>query len=336
MNVQKIFHLTHFKLSFVGIALGLLLCEGAIRCLGVAPRVAFLSERGYRLSRNPSLGYEPVPHSQYLTDLLNDIGMRDVTHPIKKLPGVKRLAVLGDSISMGLGIANRENIYPVVLKKSLVKHDPAIEVINFSASGYNTMQEVSFLSEYGVRYQPDLVLLQYCMNDTLRHDGQIFENLLALEKGEHGLSQQRISRWLGWSHLYRLLRFRLFPVEDDTKSLDQSFVALGQNTVIDAFSRLHSLAQQHHFEVVVAIFPYLDQLSDYRSFSEHSWVTKAASEKGFKVIDLLPLFIECEKSENQRIFLDSLHPNEIGHRCIGRKMGDELVARALLKPRYDR
>ena len=91
----------------------------------------------------------------------NALGMRDDEIEAKK-DGEKRIAVLGDSFTWGVGAATGERFTEV-----MEKVDPALNVLNFGVSGYGTVQQ-SLQLDLALAQQPDAVVVALCLgNDVL-------------------------------------------------------------------------------------------------------------------------------------------------------------------------
>ena len=82
----------------------------------------------------------------------------------RRRPGVPRVLVLGDSFTFGWGVLD-EQPYPQRTETLLRAQGLDVEVINAGIPGYNTEQEAHLLDELMPRYQPDLVVLSYVVND---------------------------------------------------------------------------------------------------------------------------------------------------------------------------
>src|SRR6185369_10906142 len=104
----------------------------------------------FQLSRNPKIGYEPVPGLHYAGEDLsfydyqgssNSLGYRDREHTVAKPPGAYRILVLGDSVAAGLRIERSEDTFPFLLQDLLRAQGVNAEVMSFAVSGYNTQQE---------------------------------------------------------------------------------------------------------------------------------------------------------------------------------------------------
>ena len=126
-----------------------------------------------RRSDNREMSHEHVPNSEAVlmgvTMKINSQGLRDREFSFQKEPGVYRILILGDSMTVGWG-APVEATYPKVLEKLLEESRPDstaphCEVINTGVGNYNTSQEVAYFKEQGLRYQPDMVVLGFYIND---------------------------------------------------------------------------------------------------------------------------------------------------------------------------
>lgn len=185
------------SLVAASIAVGLAMAELVVRYFGLAPEIAVIQKGRFRLSANPKIGYEPAP-LDYQGDELrffdyrgksNLLGYRDVDHETQKPRGRYRLVLIGDSIGAGYTVDRYEDTFPSILEQTLRSKGMDAELINLSVAGYNTQQEVETLKDRGLAYEPDLVLLQFCLNDRRRDDGFILAALL-----EQQLKQAQMPR----------------------------------------------------------------------------------------------------------------------------------------------
>lgn len=99
----------------------------------------------------------------------NALGFRDDReYPLAKGPRTFRILLLGDSVTFGHGSIYR-NTYPRLLEDRLRAWKPQVDwqVWNLGVPGYNTTQELAYLSEVGPRYTPDLVIVGFYRNDVV-------------------------------------------------------------------------------------------------------------------------------------------------------------------------
>ena len=123
-----------------------------------------------RLSRNPRIIYELRPDLSFLfvgvPVEINRMGFRGRDYAFKKERGTVRIVGLGDSVMFGWGVSN-ECTYLSLIEDRLNREHPGTrwEVINTAVPGYNTAIEVAVLQEKGLKYKPDLVLVNFVGND---------------------------------------------------------------------------------------------------------------------------------------------------------------------------
>jgi len=95
-------------------------------------------------------------------------GFRDREHTLDKPDGVYRIAVLGDENSEAMSVELTQTWWwqlPARLQECGFQPSKLTEVLNFGVGGYGTAQEYVLLETTAMRYQPDLVLLQFSPND---------------------------------------------------------------------------------------------------------------------------------------------------------------------------
>ncbi len=97
----------------------------------------------------------------------NSSGFRDREFSLNKPKDTFRILVLGDSQTLGHGIDRLEDTYPKKLEEKLNRKSSNInfEVINVSGSGWNTDTQLYKFLQYGIKLDPDLVILAYYQND---------------------------------------------------------------------------------------------------------------------------------------------------------------------------
>lgn len=95
----------------------------------------------------------------------NAQGFRDDdNYTYAKSPGTIRVLVLGDSHTAGYEVS-QEATFPEVIERYLRLRGVRVEVLNTGISGFGTAEQLAFLENEGVRYQPDVVVLGFFAND---------------------------------------------------------------------------------------------------------------------------------------------------------------------------
>jgi lysophospholipase L1-like esterase len=179
--------LTRAILMAASIALTLALGELVLRAL--APGRSATDRRGLHEPRpdRPWL-YGMRPGAQGTLEIsgaevlyrINAAGFRDHAHLRPKPKGVFRVIVLGDSVAFGYGVPLAET-FPKRMEEQLAALARGagvggVEVLSLAVSGYNPYTQAELLRDLGESYAPDLVLVQFCINDlndpTLHFDAQ--------------------------------------------------------------------------------------------------------------------------------------------------------------------
>lgn len=104
---------------------------------------------------------------------INSLGLNERELNFKKGKNTIRILFLGDSITFGLGVDVDKTFVRKVenLSNSQLPCNPIlsetkrVETLNGGVSGYFTWQEIAFLRKVGLKYQPDIVVLDFYLND---------------------------------------------------------------------------------------------------------------------------------------------------------------------------
>ncbi len=104
------------------------------------------------------------PHTEFN---INSLGFRKPEFKAQKLPGVYRIAVVGDSAAFGLGVDD-DSTFPVFLQK-ILREKPGgknIEVINLGIPSYTSDQMKNLIKREVFDYSPDMIIIYGFFNDT--------------------------------------------------------------------------------------------------------------------------------------------------------------------------
>ena len=110
-------------------------------------------------------GRHQTPEYETL-ETFNSKGLRSPEYPYEKDSSQYRVLVLGDSYAEGYTVGF-DSVFTRVLERQLQQKmaDRAPQVVNGGTGGYSTDQELLFYRSEGRRYDPDLVVLLFCIND---------------------------------------------------------------------------------------------------------------------------------------------------------------------------
>ena len=246
-----------------------------------------------------------------------------------KPPGVRRVALLGDSVAFGQAVPYADTMGGV-LEAEL---GDGAEVWNLAFPGYNTVQEAAALDVFGPRLEPDVVLVVWVTNDAAS---------LELPRGGDGgralYTERRVYLLPGLPEdlqvgLWR--RSRLFRYVGKASPVWTGPVLLEPTEHAAAIAAIASTSRDLGASRIV--FAMAPKLVDYpgweappgpgRPSAPHhrdpTWrfARQAAEGAGFEIVDLTQALASEPPSS---VAADELHPNAAGHRRIGAYLGSVL------------
>ena len=186
----------------------LVVLEIGLRIAGYDPMGSFSEgrHRFLRSSPNPDLAYELVPGARGFAwnreIAINSHGFRDRERVLEKPPGTRRIVAIGDSITFA-GSMHESFRFTERLEAQLRATGQSVEVLNLGVGGYDTLDEVATLVRTGLAFEPDLIILVFCINDLGVYSANL-EMVQLLER--HGWLIRR-------SRLAQLLMVRLDRIQ---------------------------------------------------------------------------------------------------------------------------
>jgi len=258
----------------------------------------------------------------------NSAGFRGPERALEKAPGVFRVVVIGDSITMGTGVLYEET-YAARLETALASRFPdrTLEVLDMGLAGLNALQVVKYFGRRSSRYAPDLVVYGYTLNDI---EGKKYRR--SADAGFTG----PLASWQSPVYVWRYLKPRLNSMRELLGSPQGSYsFELDENyfrnpeawqEVLEAFDRLAELARERELCAVMLVHTKLYSLGWLHPFRRHyDLVAEAARERGFHVVQSWPAF-EGKSSAALRINAIDSHPNALGHALLFDALGSGLAA----------
>jgi lysophospholipase L1-like esterase len=288
---------------------------------------------------------------------INADGLRDSVYARPKPDGVFRIVVMGDSVSFGYGVEEAE-AYPQVLEELLSELVPnsQIEVVNLSVGGYNAYNEAKLLEGVGQSYEPDLVLVQFCINDlndpTVHFDKQTRIALSAIPDAAFPDPSRRLgsahvpSRALRWCRASKLcstvhdLWLTMNAPEFDEQALRGAVLAIEATDRPEwrwleaRYQEMAAVAKAGGASFAILAFPYQAQLAGPSPHPVQVQLATLGQQHGWPVIDPLTAFQEAH-TESMPLFVDWWHATPAGHRvaalAVARALacGGQLGAEAL-------
>ncbi len=202
--------------SSIALMVALVLAEILIRTVSpqrtMRPRRAFAAEYGFVNYKNTVTRHEVAGQWRFFYTT-NQYGNRGAPVPISNAYETPNIVVLGDSHTFGQGVNDGEE-YAAVMSRRLASH---YAVTNLGVGGWGLTQQIRRYYEFGQLYHPEIVLLQFCINDLQDNFSSrvtVIENdkfrFVDVEDTIHIVKKYLSNSVIQRSHLYNLVRDSIY------------------------------------------------------------------------------------------------------------------------------
>jgi lysophospholipase L1-like esterase len=253
-------------------------------------------------------GYGLIPNAK---PGISSLGMRDREYAPRKPAGVFRIVLLGDSIT-------EHGSWSQVLEDKLNAGGGRCEILNCGVSGWGIANYRAYLQYRGLTFEPDLVLVGFCLNDMVGYSvtGTLLQDhatgggtYVYLNGGRCGpevfpyMNNVLFRR----SYLARIIVTGMF--------VRHSAGRAGRDTSFAAAAEMKAMAGGR---ILAIIFPYLKPLAAYteQERKEYDTTRDCLARAGIEFLDLTPQF----NAYGDRIAAfrntpaDKIHFNDAGNR----------------------
>jgi len=290
---KKLINLAIFTLSLI---ICLVLIEGVL---------IFISTDG-----NDNYERTKEFHEKYIR--YNEHGYRDYEYSLKKPEGIFRVLVLGDSQTFGHGIKDLKDTWVKKLEAKLQKEgrNASIEVLSISGPGWNSDTHLYELFENGFKFNPDLVILAYALNDIPfptsvncnSSDRKITPNINIFQS----------------SKLASFIHFRINRLLEKVGEkpsyfdcLNQAYGSIGwemNKFYLDMMGLALSIKKIHFMITVIPIIHQLDD--DYPLIDAHKKLKEFAQQRNFEFLDFYEEGFKNLDANNLKISKTNDHLNQ--------------------------
>ena len=277
-----------------------------------------------RVSANPEIGHEHVPAGRARlmgADVsINGQGLRHREIDMAKPPGSKRILMLGDSIVFGWGVDQSETL-PAQLERILRDRGPDIlggpvDVINTGVGNYNTAMEVAAFLERGRSFAPDIVVLNYFINDA--EPTPVYRDVPWLARHAYAYAVLG-GAWDG-------LRRRVTGAQDWRSYYGGLYAdgAPGWRKVQESVAVLADYCRTHGIRLIMTNIPELRDLRPYPFTTEQSQIREVAKANAIEFVELLGA-VEAEDPKTLWVTAPDPHPNARAHGLMAQHLAAYLV-----------
>ena len=275
-----------------------------------------------RVSSNSEIAHEHTPGTSGtfmgVPVSINSMGLRDQEYPLEKPPGHVRVLMLGNSLTFGWGVKIEDT--PSKLLETMLNRnggDKRYEVINAGVGNYNTRMEVAYFLERGHLLGPDVVVLNYFINDaepTPRRRSNTFGEFsyatVLLSSAIDTLARSYFGR-ADWKAYYQSLY--------DPGSADWAATK-------EAIKKLIAYCQKSGIKIMIANYPELHELASYPFSSISATIFQISTEDGVPFVDLLPS-VSDKQPKSLWVSANDAHPNARANIEYAKTLRRELSAR---------
>lgn len=345
-RMKKAFIRTLVALFSVAVALACVdLLLGLVDPFRFTPKSEFPFQKPalYRLSKVKELGYEHRAETKVdvagIEYRINRFGFRDIEHRFLKAD--KRVAIVGDSVTFGWDM-RLEDSYPYQTREKLRSEGRKVEIMAMGITGYNLMQEYHLIKERALRFNPDLIVLQICLNDfekalTIRTNSK--QQFMLTQSSEifipYVFKKTKLSHWLmARSYLFKLLNLKLAPMieKQNRGSVTRDFYSSGTETAIDYLRRTKALLAGTPCRFAAVLFPFRsgDMRQPYSAF--YQAILKELVDLSIPALDLSAT-LNPSIATPEALWVDYLHPGRAGNQRVAEKLADFILS--LLEAKTD-
>jgi lysophospholipase L1-like esterase len=262
-------------------------------------------------SSDPLMAFEHVKSSsallQSVTIRTNEWGLRG--GPVSpRNPDVRRILVLGGSITLGWGVPEDETMTSR-LEQMFAADGQHVEVLNGGVGNYNAVRYVERFFKRLEGLQPSAIVVHYFLRDAEDLDPSGGNFLL-----RH--SELAVTVWIA-AH-------RLFDRTGEQSLIDHYSAvydpaAPGFKAMLAALERLRDYAAVNNIKVYFAMTPDVHNLVNYPFGFIHDMMRGVAERYGFIYVDLLPGLQGLEPKQLWAMPGDP-HPNALGHEIMAQAL----------------
>jgi lysophospholipase L1-like esterase len=241
----------------------------------------------------------------------NEHGFRDGSRAYDKREGDLRVAFVGDSVTLGLGVEADATFVSVFEQEASRRAPPVkVEAMSLAVGGYSAIQALELLRDKVTRFSPDIAIYVMCMNDFdfVHSSGQIMKYFKKPENFFFRFAERVYAKFFV-EHYYEY-HFR--------KNRDVVFAEI---------LKLSAEMDDRGIDFRIALMPIFETdgvYSEYAIMDMHMEIVATLVENGILVVDLLGEFQKAGLRDSSLAF-DDIHLTEPGHRIAARRFVDELL-----------
>lgn len=335
------------------ILVGVIVIEVAVRVFNMESDFFYESDTcvGYKLMPNKS-GYSVRPEYRTFVES-NSEGFRDIDHEVGDSDRF-RILMLGDSFTEGRQVDLESTFFRKVEEKfNLIEED--VEVISLGVAGYGTNNSLQALKCYGLKYDPDLVILNFFNGNDIfdnyfrqsPHNLKFYlkEGVLVLDESYNKRTESIQNTFMhrlftsAESNLFsfRFISSKILISEEGLKNILRYLAEIYHKEYDERWNNAWDLtealileikmvAEENNADFITMQIPSFVEFPEKRKNKKESniynfkkpreIVSDFTKTNNIKYIDLFSVFIDNDVSFDDAHFVEDHHFNERGHDIV--------------------
>ncbi len=287
----------------------------------------------------------------------NQFGFRGPDVSSTKAPNTTRILFLGDSVTFGTQLGDDQT--PVTqVQRYLETHlsSRRSECLNAGVCGYATWQELDLLKDEGLAAEPDVVVLQFCLNDMIDVAGvergvlignrirfdppasfhwsgtvRAITTLVNQQRNEQLESQQH---WAADRLFAEVHSAALQELDDVYRDPPLPVVREAWNKCYEDLDGVARVCRENSLRMMLVYSPVVYEIGDAGKYRQPSRFLRAwANDAEVPFLDLTGTYLPIRHrapSEFDALFMDNLHVSRAGAKVMGEAIGRFLIDSGLL------
>lgn len=236
----------------------------------------------------------------------NSHGFRDREYSLEKPPNTLRIALIGGSIEMGVGVNTGqtfENLTEDAINASgLFGPDIQVEILNFAISGNHLFQNIAMFEKKAAAFQPDIVVYAAHANETYRILHSIYKTYAT-------------GRDLTYPMLYDLMDRHQLKRNTREAEFMRTLAGHQDDITHQGYSLLRHLAKERQ---ILPVWLYVPTLDDNEIPGEADRLQRQLKDLGFQTLRIDKAYQNIN-AEALKLAEWDTHPNTRGHQLLAKE-----------------
>ena len=277
-----------------------------------------------------------LPNQDLNTFSTNSFGFRGSEFDIETKNNEYRIIMVGGSTTFGMGATNNDTTIPAFLEKKLNDNlDLDITVINAGVMAATSREEVFYIKNDLIKFNPDLIIILDGYNDSFNiklSDVDESEEYRRYDKDEFKESVKKYVEIIAlpniiyqYTHDYMQIQY----LTEDVKNANTQ-------KWLERWNNVCQFSKQHDFELFVMLQPMIGTSDREMHEIEKEVLEKPRTKKALELLNSLGNSLDelqCSSADlrgifegvNEQVFFDEVHSGDFGNEIIAERVFIEIL-----------